>query len=69
MGVPAAIAFAVAVGQAAGVAWKRARAGEVAGVAVACCFLVFGFDALARDVEDQRALWILVGLVLVSSRR
>jgi hypothetical protein len=69
MGVPAAIAFAVAVGHAARLAWKRARAGEVAGVAVACCFLVFGFDALARDVEDQRALWILVGLVLVSSRR
>jgi hypothetical protein len=36
---------------------------------VAAALVLFALDALARDIEDQRALWVLVGLALASSLR
>jgi hypothetical protein len=69
VGIPAALAFLVGMGAAARVAWKRARAGDIASRALVSSFVLVAFDALARDVEDQRPLWIVVGLALVSLRR
>jgi hypothetical protein len=31
--------------------------------------VLFALDGLARDIEDQRALWVLIGLALVSRPR
>ncbi|HUS32126.1 MAG TPA: O-antigen ligase family protein [Kofleriaceae bacterium] len=71
VGIPAALAFLAILVGAGREVWKRARAGDLASRALASIFILYAFDALARDVEDQRALWIVVGLALArfSSRR
>jgi len=65
-GIVAALAYACNVGYALVRACRAARAAgglEMRGVAAG--LVLFALDALARDIEDQRALWILIGLALV----
>ncbi len=68
-GLPAALAYVSIIGLALERACRAARSavGATAQAArgVAAGLLLFALDALARDIEDQRALWILIGLALV----
>lgn len=68
-GIPAALAYVTIIGVALQRAWRAARTsvGATARAArgIAAGLVLFALDALARDIEDQRALWILVGLALV----
>jgi hypothetical protein len=68
IGIPAALAFIALFALALIRALRAARAGDAAMRGVAAALVLFALDALARDVEDQRALWVLFGLALVSSR-
>jgi hypothetical protein len=69
-GIPGALAYASIIGialvRALGAA-RNAVSPEIAAGArgVAAGLVLFVLDALARDIEDQRALWILIGLALV----
>jgi hypothetical protein len=69
IGIPAALAFITLVGIAIVRAVRAARAGDAALRGVAAALLLFALDALARDVEDQRTLWVLVGLALAARPR
>lgn len=68
-GIPAALAYVSIVGLALVRACRAARSTFAttaqAARGVAAGLVLFALDALARDIEDQRALWILVGLALV----
>jgi hypothetical protein len=68
-GIPAAVAYASIVGLALVRAVRAARSAVSPSAAtargVAAGLVLFALDALARDIEDQRALWVLVGLALV----
>jgi len=67
-GIVAALAYACLIGYALVRAWRAARASvgveARASRGVAAGLVLFVLDALARDIEDQRALWILVGLAI-----
>jgi hypothetical protein len=65
LGKPAAAAFVLLFGIALVRSIRAARAGDATARGVAAALVLFAFDALARDVEDQRALWVLIGLALV----
>jgi hypothetical protein len=69
MGVPAALLLLVLYAFVLYGSVIVARAGDVAARGIAGCLVLFGLDALARDVEDQRALWIVLGLALALRRR
>jgi hypothetical protein len=69
IGIPAALAFVALFAFAISRAIRAARAGDVTMRGVAAALVLFALDALARDVEDQRALWVLFGLVLASRAR
>jgi hypothetical protein len=69
IGIPAAIAFVVLLAIALYRSISAARGGDVAMRGVAAALVLFAFDALARDIEDQRALWVLIGLALVKRPR
>ena len=69
IGIPAALAFIVLFAIALTRSLRAARAGDLTARGVAAALVLFGIDALARDVEDQRALWVLLGLALVVRRR
>ena len=73
MGIPAAFAFLAGFALAFRSAWRAARAGHAASITLVSVLLLHAFDSLARDVEDQRQLWIVVGLLvagaLASQRR
>lgn len=62
IGIPAALAFAAIVGYALVRTVRAARVGDRDARAIAAALVLFCVDALARDVEDQRALWVLLGL-------
>jgi hypothetical protein len=67
-GIPAAVAYASIVGLALVRAVRAARSAvspAVGARGVAAGLVLFVLDALARDIEDQRVLWVLVGLALV----
>ena len=67
IGIPAAVAFVALVALVLVRKIRAARAGDIAARALAAALFVFCLDALARDIEDQRALWVVLGLSL--SRR
>jgi hypothetical protein len=69
IGIPAAIAFVVLFALALVRSIRAARDGDVMFRGVAAALVLFGIDALARDIEDQRALWVLLGLALVGRVR
>jgi hypothetical protein len=60
IGIPAAISFVAIVAT----AFRECRDRTILAV-----LLLFCIDALARDIEDQRALWIVIGLALASRVR
>ena len=68
IGIPAALAFVALFALALTRTLRAARAGETTMRGVAAALVLFALDALARDIEDQRTLWVLLGLALVSSR-
>jgi hypothetical protein len=66
-GIPAVLAYASIVGIALVRAVRAARSSVAPAAAargVAAALVLFMLDALARDIEDQRVLWVLVGLAL-----
>jgi hypothetical protein len=69
LGKPAAVAFILVFAIALVRSLRAARSGDATMRGVAAALLLFGFDALARDSEDQRALWVLIGLALVQRIR
>ncbi|HSD89675.1 MAG TPA: O-antigen ligase family protein [Kofleriaceae bacterium] len=71
MGIPAALALLTGFALAVRAAWRAARAGHATAITLVSVLVLHGFDALARDVEDQRWLWIVMGLVIThgSSQR
>ncbi|HEX5058600.1 MAG TPA: hypothetical protein VFV99_04530 [Kofleriaceae bacterium] len=69
IGIPAAIAFVVLFALALVRSIRAARDGDIVFRGVAAALVLFGIDALARDIEDQRALWVLLGLALVGRVR
>lgn len=69
IGIPAAIAFVALFAIALYRSIAAARGGDVTARGVAAALVLFAFDALARDSEDQRVLWVLIGLALVQRRR
>jgi hypothetical protein len=62
------LAYASIVGYSLVRAVRVAREGVASMRGVAAALVLFVLDSLARDVEDQRTLWILVGLALVLGR-
>jgi hypothetical protein len=69
LGKPAAVAFVLLFAIALVRALRAARDGDATMRGVAAALVLFSFDALARDIEDQRALWVLIGLALVQRIR
>jgi hypothetical protein len=69
LGKPAAFAFILVFMIALVRAVRAARGGDSTMRGVAAALVLFAFDALARDTEDQRALWVLIGLALVGRIR
>ena len=66
VGIPAALAITGIVSHALVRAIRAARGGNGSARAIAATLLLFCLDALARDIEDQRALWVVVGLAVSS---
>ena len=68
IGIPAALAFLALFVIALVRTVRAARAGHAAARGIAAALVLFAIDALARDLEDQRVVWVVAGLALVVRR-